>query len=205
MISNYSLYYSYKNIGDVLIVDLDNDAVVTSHQQIDNIVVIYSHDQVVGYNIFNFSKIVKIKTQGLIYLPSNILIDVINDILNNAHLENLAYKSNSGYLICEIKQIDELDGVRLIYADARSQMLLCLSKKEGLEVGQKVVLAISGTTLNNGVLIRDNSTEYGLINGHICTNKELNISNDNQIFLVDEEGMIGNDFFQIGEHDYERN
>ena len=89
MKKQYSLFYSYKNIGDVLIVIFDNDKKPTRSERKGNVEVIYNQEDIIGYNIFDIRNIVKIKTEGLIYLPSPALISVINTILKNNKVEEL--------------------------------------------------------------------------------------------------------------------
>ena len=60
MFDKYSIYYSYKEIGDVLLIVFDQKAMPTSFIQKSDVTVIYHNGEIIGYNIFNISKIVKI-------------------------------------------------------------------------------------------------------------------------------------------------
>ncbi|MCF0107650.1 MAG: DUF4479 domain-containing protein, partial [Bacilli bacterium] len=73
MIKKYSLYYSYKYIGDVLIVNIIPNAFVTTSKRVGDVEIIYNNDTVIGYNIFNISRIIKIKMVGILYHPENVL------------------------------------------------------------------------------------------------------------------------------------
>ena len=97
MITNYGMYNNHK---------LDNTLLLIFHEKSfdhsvslsDEMEVLYAKDEVVGYRIKNFIRYAKIKYSGIIYLPANPLIDVINSILDKYHLERLSYKKNSGYI-----------------------------------------------------------------------------------------------------------
>ena len=73
--------------------------------------VLYKNDIIVGYKISNFIRYAKIKYSGIIFLPFNELIDVINHVLENHNLNTIKYKTDSGYHI----KIDE-EGNRRVFA-----------------------------------------------------------------------------------------
>lgn len=198
MIENYSLYYSYKAIGDVLIIDFDNQAFISSHHRVGEVEVIYDEERLIGYNIFNVSKIMKIKTSGMIFFPSPLFIDVINSILSNANLENLSPKSHSGYFIGEIVDFQEGENNHL-YSISLGSKIVVAKLSDSLNLGDKVVVALQGSVLNTGKMAVEVESKDDLLSAHICTNRELNIQDDDRIFLVDEDENIGNDFFQIGD------
>ncbi|MCB9498187.1 MAG: DUF4479 domain-containing protein [Erysipelotrichaceae bacterium] len=203
MIDKYCLYYSYKSIGDVLLIDFSDDLPMSATQRFHDIEVIYHDDQIIGYNIFNISKIIKIKTKGLIYLPSHLFIDVINSILSNAKLPLLNYPASSGYVIGQIKSIQPEDHNDFINIDISDKRVTATLQKDTIAVGDKVVVALVGTSLSNGQVVHAEKSRLGMINSHICTFIELNLSESQNIYIVDEDGVIGNDFFQIGEEENE--
>ncbi|HNX15896.1 MAG TPA: DUF4479 domain-containing protein [Bacilli bacterium] len=204
MIEKYSLYYSYRDIGDILLVAFNQKTIPTSHERKGDVAIIYHDGEIIGYNIFNISKIVKIKTKGLIYFPSSVFIDVINSILENHHLENLAHFAHSGYAIGQIVNTSMSHGLCRSSIDIGGKIL------EGqlvpnLKVGDKVVVALPGATLYDGQEVEAISQTNSKTQSHICTNRELNIASNDDIYLVDEDGVVGEDFFRTGEDKYERN
>ena len=97
MKSNYGIY-NHHELDNTLLV-LFSDAPVTSKKELSNeMEVLYNGDEVVGYRISNFIRYAKIKYSGIIFLPANPLIDVINSVLNKYKLETLEYKNQSGYM-----------------------------------------------------------------------------------------------------------
>ena len=81
MMRNYAIYYSYKTIGDVVIILFDNNKQPTRSETKHRVTVIYNEDEIIGYNIFDIKEIIKIRNEGMIYYPSFALVSIINSIL----------------------------------------------------------------------------------------------------------------------------
>lgn len=97
MIERYGLFNHHEDNNTALI--LFSDEPVTDKRGDEEIKVLYHQDKVVGYEIYDFIRYAKIKYSGIIFLPSNPLIDVINFVLENHQLEKLGYKKESGYVV----------------------------------------------------------------------------------------------------------
>ena len=183
MKDNYSLFYNYRHIGDVLIVIFDNDKSPTRNERKKDVEVIYHQDEVIGYNIFNIRNVVKIKSEGLIYRPSPTLIGVINNILKNSGVEELAVIDESGYIIGEVINIEKDQ----ILIDIKKEKVSTLNQQFPLNVGDKVVIAQIGTRLNTGVKVKQTA--------HLCLEKDLQISEEDKVLILDKDEEIGKDFF----------
>ncbi len=96
MIKEYGIYNHHEYNNTLLI--LFSDAQVTKVDDLGEVEVLYSEEKLAGYRIKNFIRYAKIKYSGLIFLPADPLIDVINVILRKYHLESLGYKKHSGYV-----------------------------------------------------------------------------------------------------------
>lgn len=92
----YRIYYSYKAIGDVLIIVFDELAYPDTVISKGNVTSLYTKGKLVGINIFNISDIVKIHADGLLHFVNPELVKVINTILKNA---NVATLDKNGYSI----------------------------------------------------------------------------------------------------------
>lgn len=185
---DYALYYSYKGIGDVLLIVFDNSLPTTKQERIGNVVALYNKDKLIGCNIFDIKEIIKIKSNGLIYYPSEQFLSVINPMLKNAKLPTLEYKENSGYFIAEVLETNK-DISQVVVTDGKER--ITISTKSELSVGDKVVLAVNGTHLNDGQKVN---------NGHICTNKELGIDEKDTVLILDKDEIVGQDFFSLEEN-----
>lgn len=197
---DYALFYSYKGIGDVLIITFDNSLPATREERIGNIVVVYNKDQIIGYNIYDIKDIIKIKSKGLIYYPSEQFLNVINSMLTNAKLPTLEKKENSGYFIGEIKDVTFVTEEKaLISIYDGNKKYFAIVKTDMLEKGNKIVFAKVGTCLNNGTVVKEGNIEGKPLNAHICSNRELGINEDDRILVLEDEDKIGTDFFSLEE------
>lgn len=97
MINNYALFNDHDNNNNLYI--LFSDAQITNKQSQKEVELLFNNDVLVGYMIPDFIRFAKIKYSGIIFLPNNILIDVINSVIKNSGLEPLSYKTSSGYMI----------------------------------------------------------------------------------------------------------
>ncbi len=96
MRKDYGIYNNHELDNTLLI--LFSDEEVTNSKKKDEIEVLYHDMEIIGYKISNFIRYAKIKYSGIIFLPSNTLVDVINSVLKNHQLETLEYKTSSGYI-----------------------------------------------------------------------------------------------------------
>ena len=108
MIDNYGLFNYHEENASVLI--LFSNKKMNNKKEGDEVSLLFCDDELIGYEIHNFIRYAKIKYSGIIFLPSNPLIDVINIVLTNNHLENLSYKKESGYIV------KMNDNRRMVYA-----------------------------------------------------------------------------------------
>ena len=191
---NYSLFYSYRGIGDVLIIIFDNELKPTSSKTRGSVTVIYHDDEIIGYNIVNIKEIIKIRSEGKIYLPSPALIKVINSILINAKLPPLEEQKDSGYFTALVSEIND----KYIEVSFDNEKLHA-AKYENAKKGDKVVITKSGTLLANGQTFKEKFVDGVNINAHICTNIELGIDDEETILKLDEDVEIGKDFFSMEE------
>lgn len=196
MIEKFSLYYSYKHIGDVLIVSIIPDAFPTSSKRIGDVEVIYNSDKVIGYNIFNISRIIKIKMVGILYHPENVLIDIINSILTNAKQDTLAYVEESGFVVGEVKECFELDKGYMAMVDIKDTMVSGLTKTL-LNRGDKVVVAKKGTTLRNGTEVKERVGDFGIADCYICSGRDVFFDESYDVLILDSDVETGIDFFKI--------
>lgn len=197
---NYAIYYSYKEIGDVVIILFDNAKNATSSIRKNRVSVIYHNDEIIGYNIFDIKDIIKIKSEGMIYFPSNVLVSIINSVLQNEKLETLEYKTSSGYLIAQVGDIKPIDNEKfLLSLFINNDIFHSVVKNCSLKTGEKVVIVQEGTFLNNGEMFKETNYENIKINAHVCTGVELGITNIDGILSLDNDSVIGDDFFLLEE------
>lgn len=198
-----TLFYNYHLIGDVLLVNIDSDLLPNHSLSKDDVTLIYSDENLVGINIFNFSKIVKFKTEGRIILPPDTLIDIINDKCASFNIEKIDYIKESGFKVGQIISLEE---------HPESKHLHCLKVNIGSEVldivcgalnvkeNMKVVVATLGTTMMDGSKIKKSELLGEESFGMCCSPKELGLKIDypaHHLLEVDSNVPLGQDFFSL--------
>lgn len=176
----FSIFYSYKKVGDVLIVSFKDD-IITDVYVRGMVEVCYNKDEIITLRFNGISKIIKIHSSGLVALPNNLFIDILNNILKKEKIDiQLAYKDKSDFVIGKVIEHNKIDiDFKIIEIDTTS-----------LNIGDLVVIANKDIRLATGKWTKD----Y-----HICTYKDLHISDDESIYIIDEDCKIGTDFYNTKE------
>lgn len=97
MIKNYGIFNNHE-LDNTLLIKLSDDEVTSVVNLSKQMEVLYHNEEITGYRIRNFIRYAKIKYSGIIFLPADPLIDVINSILTDYKLNRLDYKKESGYI-----------------------------------------------------------------------------------------------------------
>lgn len=198
MINNYSLFYSYKTVGDVLDIVISRCDEADSTVKCGNIIAYYKNAVLMGYRLLDFSKIMKIKANGKIYLPSKIVIDIINSMLDRRGFENLSYNSTSGYLIGKVVEVNKINEGYIYSIDLGSKKVNSFSAIS-LAKNDIVTVATINTILSNKEKVEAYQIHDVTIDSYLCSEKELGVSESNDILKLDNDSLIGNDFFQMEE------
>lgn len=101
MIDRWALF-NYHEINNTLLIlfsDKKENKIVRSGE----VDLLYNDNELVGYRIEGFIRYAKIKYSGIIFMPNDILVDVINSVLVNSKVEPLSYKKESGYIFKEME------------------------------------------------------------------------------------------------------
>lgn len=197
---NYAIFYNYHLIGDVLMV-LVSDDIPTQVETHDDVVGLFHHDTLVGYNILNISRIMKIKTHGLVVAPNNQMIDVINSQLKKAGFEHLPYKTESGFRIGEVISSEEhpdSDHLHVTKVNVGDQVLDIVCGANNCRAGLKTVVALPGTMMFDGMRIVPSSLRGIKSSGMLCSTKELHFPLEAQtkgIIELEPDAVVGADFF----------
>ena len=199
MIKDYLLYFSNNVYKDSLYIHLRRDYKIKDETKFFNDVeVLYRDGEAIVYMIHNISRYTKIWMDGYIYLPSKILIDVINSILINAGLETLAYKDKSGFIIGKIlAKTAYLTGF-LYEIDLNNEIVHAYTDEE-IPVGKKVVVIQEGTSLDEKRYFINYDLEGQKIDAYLISEKDLLISELDKAIIIEQQADIGSDFFYLEE------
>ncbi|MCR4561631.1 MAG: DUF4479 domain-containing protein [Bacilli bacterium] len=194
----YRLFYNHEVTGDLLLILIDPEKKVDRHVAKDGVVALYNGEEIVGYNIFSISKIMKIRNDGIIFAPKDEMIDIINNILSNAGFSPLPYCHDSGYKVARISNLEEHpveEKAQIVTLSLGDKELTTVSYYKNLEVGKFIVVAVEGTILYNGEVFHNYESRKIPIEANICSRKELRLEDEaSGAFLLDE-GVEGSDFF----------
>lgn len=200
--NRYALYYDYESIGDVLLIVFDSNTIPNVIKKDNDVVSLYKDDKLIGINIFNISKIMKIKAKGYIPLVSDRVLEVINTILKNSNVAELPSQKESGFRVAKIVDIEE-------HPDSE-HLHICtvdISEKEPLQIvcgafnARKDLICVCATPytfMPNGQSIVPNKLlgidSYGML----CSGRELNLEGyegKRGLLELDESYAIGSDFW----------
>lgn len=199
----YALYYDFETIGDVLLVVIKPTVTPTKEVKINDVVALYNKDELIGINIFNISKVIKIKAKGLIPLINEDILNVINHILENANLEKLPIQIESGFRVAKIVDIDEHPDSEHLHicmvdiGDKEPLQIVCGASNARKDL--VCVCATPFTFMPNGQQIIPNKLLGIQSNGMLCSGRELNLEGyegKRGLLELSDEYKVGTDFWK---------
>ena len=199
----YALYYDYETIGDVLLVVIKPTVITTKEVKINDVVALYNKDELIGINIFNISKVIKIKAKGLIPLINEDILNVINHILENANLDKLPIQIESGFRVAKIVDIDEHPDSEHLHicmvdiGDKEPLQIVCGASNARKDL--VCVCATPFTFMPNGQQIIPNKLLGIQSNGMLCSGRELNLEGyegKRGLLELSDEYKVGTDFWK---------
>lgn len=200
----YGIYYNYETIGDTLIIEFKPSEYPNRKVVKDSVVALYRNDELVGINILDVSKIVKIHANGFIPNLNVEVLKVINYTLKNAGIEELPYQEESGFKIAKIIDIEE-------HPDSE-HLHICkvdIGEKEPLQIvcgaynARKDLVCVCATPYSfmpDGKQIIPNKLLKIDSYGMLCSGRELHLEgyeNKRGLLELDDSKKIGEDFFKI--------
>lgn len=198
----YRLFYNHPALKDVLIIVIDPEARVLKSETHNNVVALYGeNDKLVGYNIFHIDDVMKIKANGVIFVPDAKLLEVINSLLEREGLAPLPEIKDSGYRVAKVLSTEEhpLDEKALILKlQCGEKTYETVSNLKGIEEGSMVVVALDGTILYDGSVYHAAVIKNINNDVKVLSPVELRLEGSmKDAFLLDEDPSFkdGEDFF----------
>lgn len=197
-----NLFYNKNGVGDVLMVTIDPATENLEYAYQNDITIIKSESDIVGFNIFNASKYVQIEGSGNIKIQEK-HISSIQDLLEknniNYKLEvDLSPKFVVGYVTEKTKHPDA-DKLSVCQVDVDNGTLQIVCGAPNIDQGQKVVVAKVGAVMPSGMLIKDAELRGVPSTGMICSMKELDLEGapkEKGIMVLDDSYTVGTPFFE---------
>ena len=198
----YRLFYNHPALKDVLIIVIDPEARVLKSETHNNVVALYGeNDKLVGYNIFHIDDVMKIKANGVIFVPDAKLLEVINSLLEREGLIPLPEVKDSGYRVAKVLSTEEhpLDEKALILKlQCGEKTYETVSSLNGIKEGSMVVVALDGTILYDGSMYHASVIKNINNDVKVLSPVELRIEgSEKDAFLLDDDPSFkgGEDFF----------
>lgn len=200
---NYGIYYNNKTIGDVLIIVIIESMTPNKIIKSNNVIMLYKDDTLIGINIFNISKTIKIHANGFIPYLDKEVHQVINYILKNEGLDEIPFKEESGFKVAKIIDIEEhpdsehLHVCKVDVGEGKILQIVCGSYNAKKDL--KIVCALPFTFMPSGKQIIPNKLLGIESTGMLCSGKELGLSgyeNKKGLYILDDSYTIGEDFFK---------
>ena len=198
----YRLFYNHQAIKDVLIVVIEPEARVLKSETHNNVVALYGEDnKLVGYNIFHIDDVMKIKANGVIFVPDSKLLEVVNSLLEREGLAPLPEVKDSGYRVAKVLSTEEhpLDEKALILKlQCGDKTYETVSSLKDIKEGSMVVVALDGTILYDGNMYHRAVIKNINNDVKVLSPVELRLEgSEKDAFLLDEDPSFkdGEDFF----------
>lgn len=199
----YAFYYDYESIGDVLLIVINSSSEIPNKViKKDDVTILYKNDELIGINIFNISKVLKIKAKGFIPLVNEKILDVINHIIENAGLGKLPLQKESGFRVAKIIEIedhpdsDHLHVCTVDVGDKEPLQIVCGAFNARKDL--ICVCAMPYTFMPNGAQIIPDKLigidSYGML----CSGRELNLEGyegKRGLLELNNDYKVGTDFW----------
>ncbi len=200
----YATFYNKTTLKDTLMIIYSSSLQPTKVISKNDVTVLYNNDQLIGINIFHFSKYYKFKGFKGSYIPnmSKKLFDTINIILKNEKLDEIKYQADSGIKVAKIIDIES-------HPDS-NHLNICkvdIGEKEPLQIvcgaynvkkDLKVICATLYSYLPSGRQIVPSKIMNVESFGMLCSAKELmlkGLENKRGLHILDDKSKVGDDFF----------
>lgn len=195
--------YNKEHVGDVLLVQLTTEEVVTpSVERVGDVALIKEKTtgEVKGFNLFNASKYVELNVNGNVEVTEE-LVQKIQSALNKNNVEvtinvDLSPKFVVGY-VEEKEKHPNADKLSVCKVNVGDEVLQIVCGAPNVEAGQKVVVAKIGAVMPSGMVIKPSQLRGVDSYGMICSARELAIPNAPQekgILVLEDDAEIGSAF-----------
>lgn len=195
-------FYNKQGIGDVLLVQLQNETPEKIHTEMNGDITLIKDGEgtISGFNLFNASQYINFPETGTIDVSEQLVTDLQNALQKNSVeflLEvDLSPKFVVGFVESKEKH-PNADKLNVCQVDTGEVKLQIVCGAPNVEAGQRVVVAKVGAVMPSGMVIKDAELRGVASSGMICSAKELALPDAPQekgILVLEENYEIGSPF-----------
>ena len=194
----YRFFYNPDNVGDVLFVVVDPEAIPNKVVEHDGLTALYRDDVLVGANLFGVGEAFGLMEKGMIVKIDENVICNVNELFSKNGLAPLEKNVDSGYLVAEVTKLEEhpLDErCNIVTLNLGGKELTTVSRYANLEVGLRIVVAIDGCIKFDGTAFHKKIVRNIPIECEVCSPFDLRLSEEGKSAFVVTDKAPGEDFF----------
>lgn len=170
-----SLFYNYPSLGDVLVIVIANRATVNEAKVQGDVVGLYDGGgKLIGVNVFNANRYLKLRVSGLVHSLNEPLINLVHSLISSS--------LNEDVVLCEAKVLlgrvssNPSEAEYLVDDGKKPDCRASILDPEAIiEPGDYVLLSSREDRLDNGDLASDylyNGEEYLILGSEITPGEE---------------------------------
>ena len=194
----YRFFYNPDNVGDVLFVVIDPEAIPNKVVERDGLTALYRDDVLVGANLFGAGEAFGLMEKGMIVKIDEKLLCNVNEQFSKNGLEPLEKNADSGYLVAQVTKLEEhpLDErCSIVTLDLGGKELTTVSRYANLEEGIRIVVAIDGCIKFDGTAFHKKIVRNIPIECEVCSPFDLRLNEEGKNAFVVTDKAPGEDFF----------
>ena len=179
----------------------NQQALATHHQKIDQHIVIYEHDTIIGVNVWVEPSLRNQIQPGIQRHPSKSVLDYVDASLRSIALPQPVLPFSSGFLkarIVEKESHPDSDHLFICKVSFGTSLKQIVTNSTSVQVGDGVVVAIAGSLLLDGTMTQVTSMLKQTTEGMFCSQKTLGIEPVTQAGVLRfsfEDEELGKDYF----------
>ena len=195
----YKIFYNSKDPNDVGFVVFKDEEFPNVVKKSNDVVCLYKDGELVGINIFNFSKIFAGEHVGCFGCIDKNLLDKINGVLKNCGVEPLPEYDNSGYKVMKVIKVVEhpLDEkLSLVNLTTNgTDIFQTITRYKNIKEGDLVVAVLDGTLKIDGNMYHKYVSKNIESNVELTSEKDLGLGEEFKLAYIVNEKTLGSDFF----------
>lgn len=175
-------FFNPQVLGDVLLVITGEDADNQASQTQNNVTRIFNQEnnQTIGFNIKDIAETLSLKQAGQVVLNAD-QVASLNEVIHAAGFTDLLEVDDKPKFVVghvdEISEHPDSDHLHITKINVGDEQLQIVCGAPNIELGQNVVVAITGAVMPTGKIIWPGKLRGVESYGMVCSAKELDLPN----------------------------